>query len=179
MQTKKKSAILIAVLSLVLLLSLTACSASVGAGANNAGNVDNSVDSTAAADESQTASGGENLVIATSEISETATFYPLTVDGTAMEVFAVKAPDGTIRTAFNTCQVCNGSPLAYFVQTGDTVQCQNCGNKFPMSRVGIESGGCNPVPIFDSDRSSTGESITISYDILQANAYRFPDNWKK
>jgi uncharacterized membrane protein len=78
-----------------------------------------------------------------------------------MEVFAVKAGDGTVCTAFNTCQVCNGSPKAYFKQTGTSVQCQNCGNKFPMSRVGIESGGCNPVPILDGEKTVMGETITI------------------
>lgn len=187
MRTKKKNVIHIAVLSLVLMLSLTGCSAGGGTGADSASNVSNSVtgnvgrssDNAAVADEPQTAGEDENLVILISEISETATFYPVTVNGTAMEVFAVKAPDDTIRTAFNTCQICNGSPLAYFVQTGDNVQCQNCGNRFPMNRVGIESGGCNPVPIFQSERSETDEAITISYDLLQANAYRFPENWKK
>ena len=47
-----------------------------------------------------------DLVIPVNEISNTASFYPVTADGTKMEVLAVKAPDGTIRTAFNTCQVC-------------------------------------------------------------------------
>jgi uncharacterized membrane protein len=124
-------------------------------------------------------SAGNDLVIQVSEISETAKFYPVTVDGTRMEVVAVKAPDGTIRTAFNTCQVCNGSPKAYFVQTGTALQCQNCGNKFPMGKIEVEAGGCNPVPIFDTDKTVTDESILIPYATLQANAYRFPENWKK
>ena len=127
---------------------------------------------------SQVINGGESLVIPIGEISETAKFYPVTVDGTKMEVVAVTAPDGTARTAFNTCQVCNGSPLAYFVQRGNTLECQACRNRFPMIRVGIEAGGCNPVPIFDGDKTVTAESITISYETLQANAYRFPSNWK-
>jgi len=129
--------------------------------------------------DAETNGTGDDLVITISEISEIATFYPITVDDTRMEIFAVKASDGTIRTAFNTCQVCNGSPLAYFKQSGTSVQCQNCGNDFPMNRVGIESGGCNPVPILDDDKIVTDESITILYDTLQANAYRFPENWKQ
>ena len=127
---------------------------------------------------SQIINEGVSLVIPISEVSETAEFFPVTVDGTKMEVIAVTAPDGTIRTAFNTCQVCNGSPLAYFVQRGNTLECQACRNRFPMIRVGVDAGGCNPVPIFDEDRTVTAESITVSYEFLQANANRFPSNWK-
>jgi hypothetical protein len=46
-----------------------------------------------------------DLVIPVSEISATAKFYPVVIDGTKLEVIAVKAPDGTIRKAFYTCQV--------------------------------------------------------------------------
>ncbi|MCL2164131.1 MAG: Fe-S-containing protein [Oscillospiraceae bacterium] len=120
-----------------------------------------------------------DLVILKAEVTEKAKFYPLNVDGVNMEIIAVKAPDGTIRTAFNTCQVCTGSPKAYFVQSGKTLQCQTCGNKFPMDRVGIEAGGCNPAPIFDTDKTVTDESIIISYDTIKENTNLFPSNWKQ
>ena len=48
----------------------------------------------------------EDLVIPVSEITETAKFYPVTVEETEMEVFAVRDSKGGIRTAFNTCQSC-------------------------------------------------------------------------
>lgn len=51
----------------------------------------------------QTISAGENLVIPVNEVSSTATFYPIEVDGTRMEVIAIKDETGKIRTAFNTC----------------------------------------------------------------------------
>jgi len=35
-----------------------------------------------------------------------------------MEVLAVKAPDGTIRTAMNTCKICYDSGAGYYVQEG-------------------------------------------------------------
>ncbi|MDR1599153.1 MAG: DUF2318 domain-containing protein [Oscillospiraceae bacterium] len=111
---------------------------------------------------------GGSLLIPVDEVTNTARFYPAAVDGTNMEVMAVKASDGSIRTAFNTCQVCNGSPLAYFVQKGDTVECQNCGNRFPMDRVGITAGGCNPVPITGQYRAETSEGVTISYETLSS-----------
>jgi len=146
--------------ALVLLLALTGCSPGGGA------------------ESQQEIQPGESLVIPLDGISGTASFYPVTVDGTRMEVVAVKAPDGSIRTAFNTCQVCSGSPKAYFMQSGNALQCQNCGNKFPMDKVGLEAGGCNPVPISEQDRTVTNESIAISYDTLQANTGWFPANWK-
>ena len=170
--TKKKDIILFLVLSIVLLFAFTACSADNGA-------ENNSTESKAGTDGEQTLKEGESLVIPTSEISETAKFYFVTVDDTKMGVVAVRTSDGIIRTAFDTCQVCNGSPKAYFEQDGDTLQCQNCGNKFPMTSVEVEAGGCNPVPIFAEDKTVTDESITISYDTLKANTSRFPSNWRK
>lgn len=47
-------------------------------------------------------SSGESLKIPVKEISEKASFYSVEVDGTQMEVIAVKDSDGNIRTAFNT-----------------------------------------------------------------------------
>lgn len=121
---------------------------------------------------------GESLEIPVNALSETAKFYYVTVDSTRMGVVAVKLPDGEIRTAFDTCQVCNGSPYAYFEQVADTLQCQNCGNQFPMEHVEVKAGGCNPVPIFEQDKTTTDESITISYDTLLANKDLFPANWR-
>lgn len=40
----------------------------------------------------------------------------------------------TIRTAFNTCQVCYSSGRGYYVQEGNVLVCQNCGNRFGMLR---------------------------------------------
>lgn len=121
---------------------------------------------------------GESLVIPVNEISSKAKFYPVKIDGTKMEVLAVKAPDGSIRTAFNTCQVCYSSGKGYYKQQGDLLVCQNCGNKFPMNRVEVEAGGCNPVPIFDKNKTVTDQSITISYDFLK-NAKQIFANWKE
>ena len=64
-----------------------------------------------------------DLVIQIAEITENALFFPVVIDGTEMEVLAVKAPDGTIRTAFNTCQVCYASGRGYFVQVGTVLVC--------------------------------------------------------
>lgn len=121
---------------------------------------------------------GSDLVITKSEISETAKFYPYKVGNIAMEVLALKASDGTIRTALNTCQVCNGSPKAYYEQQGDVLVCQNCGNQFKADMVEIEKGGCNPIPIMKTDKTEDDTNITISKTFLAANADMFKV-WKK
>lgn len=118
-----------------------------------------------------------DYVIQTAGISETATFYPIVVDGIAMELFAVKAPDGTIRTAFNTCQVCYDSGRGYYVQEGDTLVCQNCGNRFKTSDVEKVRGGCNPLPIVEEYKTVDENTITIPFALLQA-AKEFFANWK-
>ena len=119
-----------------------------------------------------------DLMIAISDISSTAKFYPVEVDGTKLEVIAVKAPDGTIRTAFNTCQVCYSSGRGYYKQEGNVLVCQNCGNRFGMDQVEVLSGGCNPVPIFPENKTVDATNITISGDFL-AEAKGIFANWKK
>ena len=119
-----------------------------------------------------------DLLIAISDISSTAKFYPVEVDGTKLEVIAVKAPDGTIRTAFNTCQVCYSSGRGYYKQEGNVLVCQNCGNRFGMDQVEVLSGGCNPVPIFPENKTVDAANITISGDFL-AEAKGILANWKK
>ena len=118
-----------------------------------------------------------DLIIPIEDISEEAHFYPLEVDGTKLEVLAVKASDGTVRTAFNTCQICYSSGRGYYVQEGAALVCQNCGNRFQTSDVEVARGGCNPVPIFDEDKVVDENNITISNDFL-AEASGIFANWK-
>lgn len=118
-----------------------------------------------------------DLVINTGDIGEEATFFQLNVKGVDMAVLAVKAEDGTVRTAFDTCQICNGSPYAYFEQKGDKFQCQNCGNVYSRDMIEKERGGCNPVPIMADEKSETENEIIIPAKVLEDNAGRFK-NWK-
>lgn len=127
----------------------------------------------------RTSSGEGDIVITKSEITETVKFFPVKIGKITMEVMAVKASDGTIRTAFNTCQVCNGSPRAYFKQEGDSVICQNCGNIFSLDMIEVRRGGCNPVPIAKDDKVEDEDTITISRELLEQNKDLFPVNWKK
>jgi hypothetical protein len=118
-----------------------------------------------------------NIVINTADITETVKFYPAQVGGVKLEVIAVKAPDGTIRTAFNTCQVCYSSGRGYYKQDGDALVCQNCGNRFSMDQVEVESGGCNPVAIFDEWTTVGDGVITIPLDLL-TQATEIFEHWR-
>ena len=126
----------------------------------------------------QVISAGEYLTIPTENIGSEAVFYPIEVDGTEMEVFAIRASDGTVRTAFNTCQSCFLSGAGYYVQEGNDLVCQNCGFHFTPDQVEIQSGGCNPWPIFAENKTVTENEIQISYDFLKEATTIFA-NWKK
>ncbi|MFP3154325.1 DUF2318 domain-containing protein [Lachnospiraceae bacterium ZAX-1] len=119
----------------------------------------------------------QDLVIPISDISEAVNFYPVEIAGTKLEVLAVKAADGSIRTAFNTCQVCYDSGRGYYKQDGNVLVCQNCGNRFGMEQVEVVSGGCNPVPIFPENKTVDTANITISKDYLTSAKDIFA-NWK-
>jgi uncharacterized membrane protein len=119
-----------------------------------------------------------DLVINIADLTENALFYPVDIDGTRMEVLAVKTQDGIIRTAFNTCQVCYSSGRGYFVQTGTVLVCQNCGRRYRMSQVERQAGGCNPVPIFPANKTVSDSSITISKEFLRQAKIIFA-GWKR
>lgn len=118
-----------------------------------------------------------DIVIQAKDITEQPSFYPAEVNGTKLEVIAVKASDGTIRTAFNTCQVCYNSGKGYYKVEGDQLVCQNCGNRFGMDDVEVTKGGCNPVPITSEYKTVTDDTITISKDFLTQATVIF-SNWK-
>ncbi|MBQ7433508.1 MAG: DUF2318 domain-containing protein [Lachnospiraceae bacterium] len=125
----------------------------------------------------ETLSAGENLVIQTADVTETASFYPVNIDGTEMEVLAIRDSEGKIRTAFNTCQSCYTSGNGRYAAEGNELICQNCGFHFSADEVGIETGGgCNPWPITEGDKIVTEDTIEISYEFLAASKNIFA-NW--
>lgn len=129
------------------------------------------------APETVQADGGD-LLIRADDVGATASYYDYDADGTTVQVFAVRASDGAVHLALNTCQVCNGSPYAYFEQDGDMFVCQNCRNRFAAAAVGRVSGGCNPVPITEDTYTEADGVITIPASFLEDNAVRFT-NWKR
>lgn len=127
---------------------------------------------------SQTIKEGGALVIDASAVTEEASFYPVEVDGTAMEVLAIRDLSGDVRTAFNTCQSCYTSGKGYYKAEGTELVCQNCGFRFTAEEVQVEGGGCNPYPIFAENKTEENGKISISYDFLKSSQDIFA-NWPK
>ena len=116
-----------------------------------------------------------DLTIALDSINETPSFIDGSIDGQPMQVIAVRDADGTVRLSYNTCQVCQGSPWAYFELQNGQLVCQNCGNAFALSAVGKGGYGCMPlmVPAY----TLTETSVVIPHDTLVQVKDAF-ENWK-
>lgn len=120
-----------------------------------------------------------DLVIQIADITENALFYPVEIDSLKMEVMAVKAPDGTIRTAFNACHLCyQSSPkhpvLGFYVQKGVELICI-CERRYTMDMVGVVKEGCHPKPVLPEWKTVTASTITISRDNLVKAKAMFED----
>ena len=165
-QSKKSNLPLI--VTAVVIVCAAIIAVTVGRGGGKGNKIQNNI---------QVISAGAYLTIPTEDIGSEAVFYHIEVDGTEMEVLAVRASDGTIRTAFNTCQSCFLSGAGYYVQEGNDLVCQNCGFHFTPDQVEIQSGGCNPWPIFAENKTVAEGEIRISYDFLKESSAIFR-NWK-
>jgi len=91
-------------------------------------------------------SPGEFVSIPLSEITNSAKWYEYDLGGEEIRFFAVKANDGSIKTAFDACDVCYGFKKGYR-QEGDYMICNNCGLRYPIDGLGTENknpGGCWP-----------------------------------
>ena len=117
---------------------------------------------------------GENVIINTNSITKTATFVNYKLDDITIQFIVVKRSDGTIGIAFNTCQACNPSPNAYFIQKGDYFECQNCGNRFTIDQIGKESGGCNPAPV--KEYKEANGKIIMSKEYVDSYKTKF-EKW--
>jgi uncharacterized membrane protein len=116
------------------------------------------------------------------DVTDRASYYDYDAGGTVMQVIALKAQDGSIKTVLNTCQVCYDSGKGYYIQVedeeGEELVCQNCGNMFPPDQLGIIKDGCNPIPIPPSSVSDDGTTIKIDKNFLDGNKAYFT-NWRK
>lgn len=186
---KKTTTILIGILTGTMAILISGCSNN--SSSQSIKNTSTSANTQAASSENTTASDIATTAVDSAEsvtsikkdgylaipiagLSQTASFYKADLDGTEVELVALKDSKGNLRTAFNACQVCYSSGRGYYRQEGEYLVCQNCGNSFTIDQVGIASGGCNHWPILDSDRTVTDDEIQISYDVLKATADELP-----
>jgi uncharacterized membrane protein len=114
------------------------------------------------------------IIIDTKNITSEATFVNYEVDGVIIQFVVVRGTDDIVRIAFNTCQACNPSPNAYFIQDGEYLQCQNCGNKFHIDQIGVEKGGCNPAPVEEKEEKEN--QIIIDKEYVESYKSKF-ENW--
>ncbi len=112
--------------------------------------------------------GNVSVPLATLEDGK-AHFFAFAASGKTITFFMMKASDGSIRTAFDACIACNHAKLGYRPE-GDLVVCNNCGMGFKPTEIGMETGGCNPIPV---DKSIDGQMVVLKARDLEAGAKYF------
>jgi uncharacterized membrane protein len=97
-------------------------------------------------------------------------FYKFEDSGKEINFFAIKAADGSFKTAFDACDACYRSKKGY-EQMGDKMNCKNCNQKFAVNKLGPNaSGGCNPGYLPNQIKGTT---ISIQTSDLKAGAKYF------
>jgi len=124
---------------------------------------------------SQTGSAGadaDSLVnIPLSDITNKAKWYEYDFGEDKIRFFVLKTSDGSIKTAFDACDVCYRYKKGYR-QEGDYMVCNNCGNRYPMAGLGTENknpGGCWPGYL---PNIIQGDSVLIKKSDLENNRWR-------
>lgn len=97
-------------------------------------------------------------------------FYRISDGDKVISFFVVKAPDGTIKTAFDACDVCYREKKGY-EQQKEVMICKQCNKKFPIDRIGPHAvGGCNPSYL---PSTLAGGNVQISVDELKKGTKYF------
>jgi uncharacterized membrane protein len=107
--------------------------------------------------ESPPPTASNEIKIPVSDVNDgDAHYYSYNSDGVKIRYFLLESNDGTIRAAFDTCDVCYSAKKGYR-QEGDQMVCNNCGQRFDSNKINVEKGGCNPAPLM----LGIGSKITI------------------
>lgn len=118
---------------------------------------------------SVTASAGK-VIIPVADLNDgQAHFYSYKGQGGKIPFFLIKGKDGTLRAAFDACDVCYKEKKGY-AQQGELMICKNCNMTFPVAKIGIVSGGCNPSPL---KTTLAGATLEIAVGDLEAGAHYF------
>lgn len=113
-----------------------------------------------------------NIIIKENDITDKAVYISYEYEGIIIGLLAVKDSKGNVKVVVNTCQACGGSPTAYFVQVGDKIQCQNCGNMFAIDELdSLVEDGCNPIAV--EDKQTKDGIITIGTKQLKELKTKF------
>lgn len=126
--------------------------------------------------EKATLDSNGNIVINEEAITTDITYIDYEFEDVTIGLLAVRDSKDKVKVVVNTCQSCGGSPYAYFVKVGDSIQCQNCGNMFKIDELdNLEINGCNPIAIVKKEEKNG--KITINPDELKALKSKFT-NWQ-
>ena len=88
-------------------------------------------------------------------------------DGVMVTFFTLQSRDGVMRAAIDSCDVCYSSGKGY-VQDGDYMICENCGQRFASNKINEIRGGCNPAPL---ERLIKDENLVISMADITKNSW--------
>jgi uncharacterized membrane protein len=112
----------------------------------------------------------DKIEIPVSQVNDgQAHFYSYESGGTKVNYFILASTDGTIRAAFNACDVCYPYKKGYR-QSGNYMQCNNCGRMFRSDQINVLEGGCNPAPL---ERKVVGGNLVIKTTDIEAGARYF------
>ena len=131
----------------------------------------------ATSSQSGTLNGGE-VEFSLANLDKGAQFFTYQTEAGKVGLLAVKDSTSTARVALDTCQVCNGSPKAYFLEKDGVLQCQNCGNTFSYDIVGDTSQGCEPMPLDSASWHVDGDTLSVDEAALENVAPLF-STWAK
>jgi len=97
-----------------------------------------------------------------------ASYFVYHANGTDIKFFVLRASDGTVRAALDSCTSCYHAKLGYR-QEGETMICNNCGMGFESTDVGHITGGCSPIPLRNSQDGKT--LVVQAKDLVEGAKY--------
>jgi len=77
--------------------------------------------------------------------------------------FLVRTSESHVRAAIDECEICD-ERLGY-AQSGNRMICRDCGKGVPISHVGDNVGGCNPIHLHSTIQ---GEHVVIAIEPLMS-----------
>ena len=93
----------------------------------------------------------------------------ITAGGSEVRFFLIESPDGVVRAAFDSCELCYRERRGYR-QVGKAMVCNSCRRTFPASGIGTVKGDCNPSPV---ERSVEGDQVLLKASNLELGIVLF------
>jgi hypothetical protein len=114
---------------------------------------------------------GDVFRIPMTSITNEATFFKASADGSTVPFFAVRDATGRVHVALDACQTCARARKGY-AQAGDHMQCRNCGMTFAIAQITDmrDKGGCHPIVL---PSTTSGDAIVVKATDVAAGAKWF------